>query len=413
MSQLVKLRLLVKATSSRCLCTMVPAAHNKERTTTKNYNFTRAISEAEKITGYPTSFMTLKWLLGEETYNLTAHFQKLVVTNHPLLKTLMYNGRSVVQAWGLIVMLISKAAGHATTIPAIERDNRAGVLHSQRSLAEITEMIRVSHSIHQSIVNIDPSLETPDSVRAMMDANKIALLFGDYLLTTANSEIAKLRNQAVGRLISTALRDLCDSSFIGDRDEQENPLPADPRAPKSNANVPKDFTQTDNMLPYDLTHMLESPESEWTMRHICSTGSLLGKSCQAALMLAKLPEHLQHQIYCFGKHVALAWQTKIDLEPYQSAVLSEDKLSLISAPVIFHLHHHPNVYKDIQKGKKSVEDIDYEKLHAEVRNGPGVEETKRLAEKHGRAAMEILTQHLPESDARHAVENILEALRKS
>lgn len=52
------------------------------------------------------------------------------------------------QAWGLIVLLISKAAGHAPSVPDMEQDKSAGVLHSQRGLVEVTEMIRISHLIH-------------------------------------------------------------------------------------------------------------------------------------------------------------------------------------------------------------------------------------------------------------------------
>lgn len=55
------------------------------------------------------------------------------------------------QGWGLIVLLVSKAAGHAATVPDMEQDKSAGVLHSQRGLAEITEMIRISFLIHQVI----------------------------------------------------------------------------------------------------------------------------------------------------------------------------------------------------------------------------------------------------------------------
>lgn len=52
------------------------------------------------------------------------------------------------QAWGLIVLLVSKAAGHAPSVPDVEQDKSAGVLHSQRALAEVTEMIRISHLVH-------------------------------------------------------------------------------------------------------------------------------------------------------------------------------------------------------------------------------------------------------------------------
>lgn len=46
-----------------------------------------AISEAEKIVGYPTSFLSLRWLLSDEVANVAMHLRKLVGSNHPLLKT--------------------------------------------------------------------------------------------------------------------------------------------------------------------------------------------------------------------------------------------------------------------------------------------------------------------------------------
>lgn len=61
---------------------------------------------------------------------------------------MLYNGKNTTQAWGLIVLLISKAAGHAPTVPDMEQDKSAGVLHSQRGLVEVTEMIRIAHLVH-------------------------------------------------------------------------------------------------------------------------------------------------------------------------------------------------------------------------------------------------------------------------
>lgn len=50
-------------------------------------DFNRAVSEAEKIVGYPTSFLSLRWLLSDEIANVALHLRKLVGSNHPLLKT--------------------------------------------------------------------------------------------------------------------------------------------------------------------------------------------------------------------------------------------------------------------------------------------------------------------------------------
>lgn len=50
----------------------------------------RVVSEAEKIVGYPTSFLSLRWLLSDEVANVAMHLRKLVGSDHPLLKTAKY-----------------------------------------------------------------------------------------------------------------------------------------------------------------------------------------------------------------------------------------------------------------------------------------------------------------------------------
>lgn len=53
----------------------------------RKHDWNRAVSEAEKIVGYPTSFLSLRWLLSDEIANVALHLRKLVGSNHPLLKT--------------------------------------------------------------------------------------------------------------------------------------------------------------------------------------------------------------------------------------------------------------------------------------------------------------------------------------
>lgn len=53
----------------------------------KDLRWTKAVSEAEKIVGYPTSFLSLRWLLSDEIANVALHLRKLIGSNHPLLKT--------------------------------------------------------------------------------------------------------------------------------------------------------------------------------------------------------------------------------------------------------------------------------------------------------------------------------------
>lgn len=47
----------------------------------------RALSEAEKIVGYETSYLSLRYLLSDEITNLALHMRKLIGSTHPLVGT--------------------------------------------------------------------------------------------------------------------------------------------------------------------------------------------------------------------------------------------------------------------------------------------------------------------------------------
>lgn len=50
-------------------------------------DWNRTVIDAEKVVGYPTSFLSLRWLLSDEIANIAINLKKLIITNHPLLKT--------------------------------------------------------------------------------------------------------------------------------------------------------------------------------------------------------------------------------------------------------------------------------------------------------------------------------------
>lgn len=172
-----------------------------------------------------------------------------------------------------------------------------------------------------------------------------------------------------------------------------------------------DWVSNDVLKPMHKDSCMGIPEKEWALRHILSAGSLLGKSCQGALKLAGHPEAIQKSGYLFGKHLSLAWQACLDLEPFQNNTLPlGGTFSLVSAPVLFHLDYDPSLYAEIQKGYVSIESIDYEKVHSEVIKGPGLEKTRNLQRKHSLAAMKVLNL-FPPSDARTALQNIILAMQ--
>lgn len=101
----------------------------------------------------------------------------------------------------------------------------------------------------------------------------------------------------------------------------------------------------------------------------------------------------------------------MDLEPFLpgSHYSSGSPFNLTSAPVLLHLERDPTLYVEIEKGRESVLDVDYAKIHDIISKGPAIEQTKELQRDHSHKAMEVL-QAFHDSDARTALSNIIVAM---
>lgn len=217
-------------------------------------------------------------------------------------------------------------------------------------------------------------------------------------------------------LLSTAARDVGDSNFLGERDIQNNPLPSDPykklEEQRKNPALFEEIStdQIDNTLPFKLHDVMGTAEQEWRLRQTLAGGTLLGKSCQASLILAKHGEELQKEVYFMGKHMYLGYQAAKELKLFKSKNLpASGKFSLVSAPILFHLEHDPEFYEEFKKGIESVDNVDFKKIHQIVRNGPGIERTKELLNKNNLIAFTLLHK-FPKSDSQRAIENLILAL---
>lgn len=228
-------------------------------------------------------------------------------------------------------------------------------------------MIRTGHYVHRGLLNIPVSER--NNIDTAMFANKIAILIGDYLLVTANGMLARLKNQDLSYLISTALRDLSEGEFFGQRDDQNLPLPGKP-----DTNIDQYVINSDT-LPLEVLNTLGSPVREWTLRTMYSGGSLFGRGCQGATLLAGLDLKKQDIAYKFGCHLCLAWQAATE---YQKIVSdNKDPFPLVSAPVLFALHENQDLYKTIQNAN-NVSNIDFDELKSDVLKTDAVEKTKSL-----------------------------------
>nr|XP_027784161.1 decaprenyl-diphosphate synthase subunit 2 isoform X2 [Marmota flaviventris] len=179
-------------------------------------HWNQVVSEAEKIVGYPTSFMSLRCLLSDELSNIAMQVRKLVGTQHPLLTTargLVHDSRHNLQLRGLVVLLISKAAGPSGVNTSQNYDTVSGIYSCQRSLAEITELIHTALLVHRGIVNLNELQSSDGPLKDMQFGNKIAILSGDFLLANACNGLALLQNTKVVELLASALMDLVQGVY--------------------------------------------------------------------------------------------------------------------------------------------------------------------------------------------------------
>ncbi len=212
-------------------------------------------------------------------------------------------------------------------------------------------------------------------------------------------------------LIASIYIDLAASSFFGECDDQNNPLPFDPfvrNEYKSKvSSVSQHSDDTDNMKPITITNYMECAEKEWTLRTILDSASFLGKTCQGAMMAAATSEELQRFAYRFGKYLAIAWKAWNDMDPFLTEKLHPNtRFSLVCAPILFHLDYDRDLYKEIQKGSQSVENVDFQKIHEIVRSGPGLEKTKELLVKNSMIALSTL-EEFPSNEARNSLRNLI------
>ncbi|XP_071597327.1 all trans-polyprenyl-diphosphate synthase PDSS2 isoform X2 [Heliangelus exortis] len=338
--------------------------------------WSQVVSEAEKIVGYPTSFMSLRCLLSDELSNIAMQVRKLVGTKHPLLDTarrFVYDSRNNLQMRGLVILLISKAAGPGTEELSFQHNMVSGIYSSQRSLAEITELIHTAFLVHRGIVNIGELKSCDGPLKDMQFGNKMAVLSGDFLLANACTSLAQLQNTKVVELISSAIGDLVQGIYYENSKSSE-----------------------ENSLTDDIGI------STWKEQVFLSHSALLAKSCQAAMELAKHSAEIQDVAFQYGKHMSLSHKLHSDLQPFVKETSSDTMaFSLNSAPAVLH--------QEFLGREAWIKQI--RELQEAIKAGKGVTSAIDLCRCHGNRALAAL-EHFPPSDARDALANIVYAVTR-
>ncbi|NXY07498.1 DLP1 synthase, partial [Pteruthius melanotis] len=362
--------------------------------------WSQVVSEAEKIVGYPTSFMSLRCLLSDELSNIAMQVRKLVGTKHPLLDTargFVYDSRNNLQMRGLVVLLISKAAGPSTAELSFQHDMVSGIYSSQRSLAEITELIHTAFLVHRGIVNIGELKSCDGPLKDMQFGNKMAVLSGDFLLANACTSLAQLQNTKVVELISSAIGDLVQGIYYENSKSSE-----------------------ENCLTDDIGM------SRWKEQVFLSHSALLAKSCQAAMELAKHSAEIQDMAFQYGKHMSMSHKLHSDLQPFvKESPTDTMAFSLNSAPAILHQEflgreawlkqiREPCASRDncaLLKPPSHRRACVFQQLQEAIKAGKGVTSAIDLCRCHGNRALAAL-ERFPPSEARDALANIVYAVTR-
>nr|CAB3264764.1 decaprenyl-diphosphate synthase subunit 2 [Phallusia mammillata] len=253
-----------------------------------NQAINKAVYDAEKIVGFPTSFLSLRALLSNELSAVALHLRKLVRTNHPLIKTargMLFDSKHNVQVRGLVVLLLSKAiADKDGGIEASEIYSR------HRSLAELTELIHTAFLIHRGLVDVETLLkvDSKNSRGELELGNKMAVLSGDFLLANACVALSELKNSKVVDLMSSSISDMSHGFFV---------------LPESG-----EFSHITSLedLPMSLT--------QWRDIMYLAHGSLLSNACRASVQLAGKSVEYGNTASEFGKHLILAQLANFDLQ---------------------------------------------------------------------------------------------------
>ena len=99
-------------------------------------------------------------------------------------------------------------------------------------------------------------------------------------------------------------RDLVEANFIGDRDDENIPLPLDPRNPPADTEeeIKVHLRENDYMNCHliPLENAYGDPEKEWTNYNLPLAGAFLGKGCQGAMLLSEFSKELQHNVSCLA-----------------------------------------------------------------------------------------------------------------
>lgn len=184
------------------------------------------------------------------------------------------------------------------------------ILCRQRSLSEITEMMHFAFGLHRTVVEINrPTSQSSTDVimdgqeSVMQLGNKIAILFGDLLLSRTSRGLSSLKNAKVTELMSDAISDFSESEILRRRHlDFFNPVR------NNSADVFKELAEVGSKE----ASRMEIPSFEsWQMRVSLDIASLIGRSCLCSTLLSQQDEGANKLAFNVGRQIGFVLQVSI------------------------------------------------------------------------------------------------------
>ncbi|KAI4465117.1 geranylgeranyl pyrophosphate synthase [Holotrichia oblita] len=354
-----------------------------------------SISEAERVVGYPTSFLNLRWLLSEEVANIASHLRKLFGTNHPLqnvARDLILNNEK--PSWGLIVLLVSKAGGHIKSYTDVDEDKTAGI-HTLATGMDKWFTNRESQKVNILLATIGDAAKLKFNNFRLTDEDKVNC---EKLLNKISDKILSKKHPLYERWLFHTFNQLRYKSL------ESYPLGLS----KILDQCQFDKISVDNMKNVMLRDriMFGNAKTEWILRSTLGGASLLGKACKGVLLLAGHDEDFQMNGFLLGKYLALSLEATRDY----NSVFSERNISLISAPMLFYLQRYPMFYSTIEEFVDKETRFDNDDIRNKLQKSPALRDTILLQNELCEETLNIL-ERFRDSDAKVALQNIVYSIK--
>ena len=232
----------------------------------------------------------------------------------------------------------------------------------QKRLAEIVELIHTASLFHDDVIDKAGTRRGVPSVNQIF-GNKLAILGGDYLLSRASVNLARLRNFEVTEIIATVIEHLVKGEIL-----QMKPS----GAPTGNSALLK-----------------------YMKKNFYKTASLMGHGCLAAAVLGNHSEKHKRAAYLYGAYLGQAFQLVDDMLDFEDssvltgkAPLADLQSGLATAPTLFAAEEYPKLTDLITRKFELPGDVD--EALAYVKQSKGLERSRELAQLHAEKAIDAI-----------------------